>query len=84
MAQRRERPPVQAGDTSVGIRLPGGRTFSVPTRPAAERCCFCGEPVGDDRVTVSASWRDGDEEQWRTWQAHAPCLAERLHESARF
>ena len=56
----------------------------MPTRQAAERCCFCGEPVGDEPVTLSASWREADAEQWQTWQAHAACLAERLHESARF
>jgi ribosomal protein L34E len=89
MAQRRERPPAQRSGQTIGVRLPGGRTVSVPTsssRGPAEPdvCCFCGEPVGHaERVELDARWVAESEERHRSLSAHRSCLLDRLHERVR-
>jgi hypothetical protein len=88
MAKRQNRPAFERTGGSVDVRLPDGRTVSMPTGPAAgsavsDNCCFCGrelEHTADDRIRLSAQWLDDDVEHSQSWAVHRACLAERMHE----
>jgi hypothetical protein len=45
-------------------------------------CCFCGQPIPEDPVSLTAQW--GEEgEMWQFWPAHRVCLVERMSDSAK-
>jgi hypothetical protein len=88
MAQRRERPAQEHGGKAFDFRLSDGRSISIPVtepqdRGAGEVCCFCGEGIEGEDVSVEARWVEGGEERSQTWRAHRACLAGRMHESVR-
>lgn len=86
MAKRSDQPAVQRTGSSIDVRLPDGRTISMPTAQvpvAAEICCFCGrevEQTAGDRIRLSALWIEDDVEHDQAWAAHRSCLVERMHE----
>lgn len=87
MAKRTDRPAVERTGGSIDIRLPDGRTVSMPTAAAApsmpDTCCFCGrevEQTAEDRIRLSAQWIEDDLDRGQSWAAHRECLAERMHE----
>jgi hypothetical protein len=91
MAQRREVPPITRSGGTVDVRLPDGRTMSVPLSRTGgpltgDVCCFCGEAVADEageRLRIGARWGgDGDDHE-QSWEAHRRCLRERMHERVR-
>jgi hypothetical protein len=90
MAQRRDRPVIERTG-GLNIRLPDGRTMSVPVSglqaPApAGVCCFCGEVVehsDSERIRLDARWEADGTEREQSWVAHRKCLFDRLHDRAR-
>jgi hypothetical protein len=88
MAQRRERPPVERGGQGLNVRLPDGRTMSVPGSALRDPvtpdvCCFCGVSVehsDPQRVRLDARWTSDGTDQHQSWAAHHKCLLERMHE----
>jgi hypothetical protein len=78
---------VRSGN-SLNIRLPDGRTMSLPVSdsmgsPTSEVCCFCGETVENsspEHVRLDARWEKDGAEREQSWEAHHGCLLERLHE----
>jgi hypothetical protein len=92
MAQRRDRPPVQRSGESLNIRLPDGRTMSVPLSTSrgpstADVCCFCGRSVehsDNEYVRIGVRWiAEGGDERQQSWGAHHACLLERMHEGVK-
>jgi len=87
MAQRRVRPAVERSG-GLNIRLPDGRTMSMPIRTAAgqtsDLCCFCGQGIehtDPERIRIDARWEEGGNEREQSWRAHRRCLLERMHEA---
>jgi hypothetical protein len=89
MAQRRVRPAVERSG-GLNIRLPDGRTMSMPIRTAAAQtsdlCCFCGQGIEQthpERIQIDAQWEEGGTKRQQSWGAHRKCLLERMHEAVR-
>ena len=90
MAQRRVRPAVERSGDSLNIRLPDGRTMSMPIRTVSgqtsDLCCFCGQGIehtDPERIRIDACWEEGGNECEQSWRAHRRCLLERLHEAVK-
>ena len=87
MAQRRVRPAVERSG-GLNVRLPDGRTMSMPLRAETGRgsdlCCFCGQGIehtDTERIRIDARWEGGGTERRQSWIAHRTCLLERMHEA---
>lgn len=88
MAQRRDRPPVEISGDSLNIRLPDGKTMSMPVNAlrgpvTSDVCCFCGQRVeyaDPEHIRIGVRWDDGGKERTQSWGAHHACLVERMHD----